>query len=218
MEPLLMIILLLLPLAALVAVWYLVSTEFARIAADKGYPDRHYFHYCFWLGLVGILMIVAMPDKKSHIANPSVPATPGSSGPRPPVTTTDTDAPRRPPEQAASVPVAFARDPQSAAPAPAAHNEERAVTQKTVSVLAKLSGKATEPGAPTTWKCTCRALNPISATICDKCRSTWRCSCGKVNPRNTQRCPSCWAWRCVCGTTNTASKGMCEKCNAPKPR
>ena len=35
----------------------------ARIAADKGYTERKWWHYVFWLGLIGILMICAMPDK-----------------------------------------------------------------------------------------------------------------------------------------------------------
>ena len=35
-----------------------------RIAADKGYKERKWFHYCFWLGLIGYLMVCAMPDKK----------------------------------------------------------------------------------------------------------------------------------------------------------
>lgn len=43
--------------------WYSVSKNMARIAADKGYTEKRWFHYCFWLGLVGILMVCAMPDK-----------------------------------------------------------------------------------------------------------------------------------------------------------
>lgn len=46
-------------------VWYLAARNMARIAADKGYFERKWFHYCFWLGLIGFLMVCAMPDK-SH--------------------------------------------------------------------------------------------------------------------------------------------------------
>lgn len=214
MESLLVVILLLIPLAGLVAVWYFVCKDFARIAADKGYPDRRYFHYCFWLGLVGVLMVVAMPDRKVHIATSSTPATHSPSRSQPTVTATGSDAPRRSPEQAASVPVAFAQDPKPVVSPSAAQS----AAPKADSAAAKSAGTTVAPSAATSWKCTCRALNPIGAIICDKCRSTWRCPCGKVNPRNAQRCSSCWAWRCSCGETNPASKGMCEKCGASKPR
>lgn len=50
-------------LILLVMLWHAVAKNFARIAADKGYTEKKWFHYCFWLGLVGILMVCAMPDK-----------------------------------------------------------------------------------------------------------------------------------------------------------
>jgi len=46
--------------------WFKVAKNFARIAADKGYAEKKWFHYCFWLGLVGMLMVIAMPDKNLH--------------------------------------------------------------------------------------------------------------------------------------------------------
>ena len=46
-----------------ILLWHGVAKNFARIAADKGYPEKKWFHYCFWMGLVGILMVCAMPDK-----------------------------------------------------------------------------------------------------------------------------------------------------------
>lgn len=49
--------------AALIYVWYLACREFGRIAAEKGHSDHRYFHFCFWLGLVGMLMVIALPDK-----------------------------------------------------------------------------------------------------------------------------------------------------------
>lgn len=54
---------LLILLGVLIFVWYKASENMARIAADKGYPERKWFHYCFWLGIVGFLMVCAMPDK-----------------------------------------------------------------------------------------------------------------------------------------------------------
>ena len=44
-------------------IWFKIAKNMARIAADKGYTERKWFHYCFWLGFIGFLMICAMPDK-----------------------------------------------------------------------------------------------------------------------------------------------------------
>lgn len=46
-----------------IVIWFKICRNMKRIAADKGYPERRWFHYCFWLGMVGFLMIIAMPDK-----------------------------------------------------------------------------------------------------------------------------------------------------------
>ena len=46
-----------------IVIWVKAARNMARIAADKGYTERKWFHYCFWLGLVGYLMVCAMPDK-----------------------------------------------------------------------------------------------------------------------------------------------------------
>ena len=46
-----------------IIIWFKVAKNMARIAADKGYTERRWFHYCFWLGLAGMLMVCAMPDK-----------------------------------------------------------------------------------------------------------------------------------------------------------
>lgn len=51
-------------LIAGVFIWRIVSREFGRIAGEKGYPARPYARYTFWLGLVGMLMVIALPDRK----------------------------------------------------------------------------------------------------------------------------------------------------------
>lgn len=51
-------------LALLIWIWYKIAKNFAKIAADKGYTEKKWFHYCFWLGIIGMLMVCAMPDKK----------------------------------------------------------------------------------------------------------------------------------------------------------
>ena len=43
---------------------YYVACEFQHIAMEKGFSDRKYFWYTFLLGMIGILMIVALPDRK----------------------------------------------------------------------------------------------------------------------------------------------------------
>lgn len=50
-------------LCLLALVWYKAAKNMAQIAADKGYTEKKWFHYCFWLGLAGFLMVCAMPDK-----------------------------------------------------------------------------------------------------------------------------------------------------------
>lgn len=41
---------------------YLVAEEFDKIAVMKGYPEKKYFWWCFCLGLIGWLMVAALPD------------------------------------------------------------------------------------------------------------------------------------------------------------
>lgn len=50
-------------IALFIVIWVKVANNMARIAAEKGYTERKWWHYVFWLGLIGILMICAMPDK-----------------------------------------------------------------------------------------------------------------------------------------------------------
>ncbi len=42
---------------------YLIASTFYQIACQKGHEERKYFHFCFWLGIVGWLMVVALPDR-----------------------------------------------------------------------------------------------------------------------------------------------------------
>lgn len=57
------LLIILLPLVLMIYVWFRAAKNMAKIAADKGYTERKWFHYCFWLGLFGFLMVCAMPDK-----------------------------------------------------------------------------------------------------------------------------------------------------------
>ena len=53
-------------LAVFIFIWFKAAKNMARIAADKGYTERKWFHYCFWLGLAGFIMVCAMPDKSNR--------------------------------------------------------------------------------------------------------------------------------------------------------
>ena len=61
----------LLSLAIILAINYIVAMKFAEIAEMKGHDGSTYFWFTFLLGVVGMLMVVALPaetrsnDKKS---------------------------------------------------------------------------------------------------------------------------------------------------------
>lgn len=53
---------------ALIAVVYLIlncsiAKWFSEAAGDKGYSGRKYYWICFWLGLIGYLLVIALPDR-----------------------------------------------------------------------------------------------------------------------------------------------------------
>ena len=50
---------------AAVAVWilWLVAKEFYVAAKAKGYYEKKYFWICFLLGVIGYLLVVALPDR-----------------------------------------------------------------------------------------------------------------------------------------------------------
>ena len=52
-------------IAAAVALWiaYLVAKEFYLAAQAKGYSEKKYLWLCFLLGVVGYLLVIALPDR-----------------------------------------------------------------------------------------------------------------------------------------------------------
>lgn len=52
-------------LAAIVVlvVWYFAALEFRRIAAMKGYDESKYFWWTFLAGPIGMMMVIALPQK-----------------------------------------------------------------------------------------------------------------------------------------------------------
>ena len=53
----------------------IISGEFSNIASEKGYPESKYFWYCLIFGVVGYMMVIALPDRvlsnKINAVNPS---------------------------------------------------------------------------------------------------------------------------------------------------
>lgn len=47
------------------ALWGFVAGTFSDIAADKGHTERRYFWCTFFFGIAGMLMVVALPDRRA---------------------------------------------------------------------------------------------------------------------------------------------------------
>lgn len=47
---------------AVLVIDFVVAKKFAKIAEMKGHDGYAYFYYVFFLGIVGMLMVVALPD------------------------------------------------------------------------------------------------------------------------------------------------------------
>ncbi len=50
---------------------YFVAGWFYEVVEAKGYRDRKYFWICFWLGIVGYLLVIALPNRSEVAANKS---------------------------------------------------------------------------------------------------------------------------------------------------
>lgn len=50
-----------------IVIWFFVASEFASIARDKGYNNSKYFWYTLFFGIIGMLMIIALPNKNFNI-------------------------------------------------------------------------------------------------------------------------------------------------------
>lgn len=46
-----------------------IAKEFASIAEKKGHNGKRYFWWTFWLGVVGMLMVIALPDVSGSGSN-----------------------------------------------------------------------------------------------------------------------------------------------------
>ena len=62
-----MILLVLIPIAVIFSINCVVSSRFEKIAFQKGYDSSfHCYAMCFWLGIIGYLYVIALPDLKRN--------------------------------------------------------------------------------------------------------------------------------------------------------
>ena len=62
-----MILLLLIPIVVALVINYVVAKKFEEIAFQKGYDESiHSFAMCFWLGIVGYLYVIALPNSNNY--------------------------------------------------------------------------------------------------------------------------------------------------------
>ena len=54
---------------AVIVIWYFAALEFYEIAKEKGYSNKKYLWWTFFLGVVGCLLVVALPDRGNHQSN-----------------------------------------------------------------------------------------------------------------------------------------------------
>ena len=62
-----MIFLVIIPILIAFGINFLVASKFEDIAFKKGYDTSiHSFAMCFWLGIVGYLYVIALPNLNNH--------------------------------------------------------------------------------------------------------------------------------------------------------
>lgn len=60
-----MIILILILIAVVLAIQFFIATEFYNVANEKGYDSKKYLWIPFLFGIVGYLLVIALPNKKN---------------------------------------------------------------------------------------------------------------------------------------------------------
>lgn len=63
-------------LQLIVSLNYALACLFFRVAVDKGYTAQVYLAAAFWLGAVGYLLVVALPNTYANVSVEQVPAQP----------------------------------------------------------------------------------------------------------------------------------------------
>lgn len=49
--------------ALMLWILYLIAKEFYKAAQAKGYSEKKYLWLCFLLGVIGYLLVIALPDR-----------------------------------------------------------------------------------------------------------------------------------------------------------
>ena len=57
------VIIALMVLVVILILSYMIAEWFYEVAEEKGYHDTKYLWICFWLGIIGYLLVVALPDR-----------------------------------------------------------------------------------------------------------------------------------------------------------
>ena len=50
----------------IITIYLTICMRFSMIAADKGYSGNSYFWVCFFLGIIGYIMVAALPDQAMY--------------------------------------------------------------------------------------------------------------------------------------------------------
>ncbi len=53
-------------IALMIWLWYKISYEFYSIAVQKGHDQKKYFWWTFFFGIVGMLMVIALPTVETE--------------------------------------------------------------------------------------------------------------------------------------------------------
>lgn len=54
-------------IAGIVVLYWFVGKQFYAIAKMKGHPQKKYFWWCFWAGIIGWMMVIALPDRSDDV-------------------------------------------------------------------------------------------------------------------------------------------------------
>lgn len=85
------ILMMIIAAAVMLWIWYLVAKEFYKIAEMKGFPESKYLWISFFLGVVGWMLVIALPDRRQQAAQVQQPQPVSGSQSRP--ARTDDDLP-----------------------------------------------------------------------------------------------------------------------------
>lgn len=59
-------------LAVVLVINWFAAKQFHEIAKMKGHPEKKYFWWCFWFGIAGYPMVIALPNRKNTPSNTAV--------------------------------------------------------------------------------------------------------------------------------------------------